>query len=484
MNEHRWEWMTDGTTFIGPVGLSVTLLMCVFIVVLPRRYAIVPLLALTCFLTMGQRVMILGLNFTMIRLLLVFGWARLILRCELRPIHLNGVDKAVVLWSVVGVLAHTLLFQTSGALVYRLGQAYNAIATYFLFRFLIRKWDDVNLTVRTLALFVIPLAIVMLVEKSTGRNLLSGFGGIPEFTEVRQGVIRAQGPFGHSILAGTFGASLIPIFVGMARQRANRRSLVGLSIAAAIVITFASGSSGPVMALCFGLLALALWPIRAHMRLFRWSVLAAVIGLQVAMKAPVWFLMARVSVFTGSTGFHRAYLIDQAFSNFGDWWLVGIRSTASWGPEMIDLTNQYIREGVQGGLITMVLFIAIIAFAFRSAGQAMWRARLHPELRPLEVQLWGLGAALVVHVFSYISISYFDQNFVTWYLLLAIMGAAPALVTRRLAAVDETASVIESKMAGARIQESSAVALPEAWKQFASTSPAKCQQGRRRRAAG
>ena len=38
-----------------------------------------------------------------------------------------------------------------------------------------------------------------------------------------------------------------------------------------------------------------------------------------------------------------------------------------------------------------------------------------------------MGCALIVHVFSFISVSYFDQNFVNWYMLLAIIATVASL---------------------------------------------------------
>ena len=88
--------ITDGSTFINPLGLVFTLAMCVLLLVLPRKYALFPILALVCYMTMGMRVMVADLNFTMIRILLVFAWARLLLRGEFRRIQLNTLDKVVI----------------------------------------------------------------------------------------------------------------------------------------------------------------------------------------------------------------------------------------------------------------------------------------------------------------------------------------------------------------------------------------------------
>ena len=268
----------------------------------------------------------------------------------------------------------------------------------------------------------------MLVEKSSGLNPFASLGGVPVMSEVRRGVIRCQGPFGHSILAGTFGASLIPMFVSLLASDRRNRALGLIGLVASGLITVASGSSGPVIAGMAGGLAIAMWPLRNHMRAIRWGFLGVLVILQMVMKAPVWFLMARVSVFDASTGFHRAILLDGAINHISGWWLLGTKSTLDWAdPDqgLFDVTNQYLIEAADGGLLTMILFIAIIAFCFQGVGRSVRNAAL-TEPRRTQFCIWAIGAALFAHTVNYMSVSYFDQNIVNWYLLLAMIGTLTA----------------------------------------------------------
>jgi hypothetical protein len=410
---------TDGTTLITPLALAVTLLMGFLLLVLPRRYALVPVIILTCYMTLGQRVVIAGLDFTMIRILVMFGWARVLLRQEFRGLKLNSIDKLLLAFAVVSTVTHTLLWGTFGAMIYKFGQAYNAIGLYFMFRFLLRDREDLLRTFRQLAIFILPLAGAMIMEYATQRNIFAMFGGVPEFTAVRDGILRCQGPFAHPILAGTFGATLFPIFFALFKQKGSRiLGLLGMSASAVIIV--AAGSSGPIMAAGFGALALAMWPLRNHMRAVRWGIVLGLVALHLVMKAPVWFLIGRVSVFSASTAWHRANLIDKAIQNFREWWLVGTTDTAHWGYFLSDVTNQFIRVGVDGGLVPMFLFILMIARAFGSVGLSLRAAGDVP--RSVQLAIWALGAALLTHVVTFFSVAYFDQNIVNFYLLLAVIA--------------------------------------------------------------
>lgn len=418
MNPNLHPWVTDNMTFVSPVGMGFTLVLGVTLMVLPRRHAIFPLLALVCYMTMGQRVLIGGLNFTMIRILIVFGWARLVARGELRRISCNSIDGCLVAWALVGIAAHGMLDPSD--IVYRVGVAYDSLGAYFLFRFLLRDREDVTTVIRALSILVAPLAIMMLIEHTTGRNLFAAFGGVPAISEVRGGRIRAQGPFGHEILAGTFGATILPYFLGLRLRFGTDKVLGYVGIASAMAIVLAAGSSGPAVALMCGAFAFFLWPMRQYMRVLRWGILGVLTLLQMVMKAPVWFLIARFTVFDGSTGYHRSYLIDRAIANFPQWWLFGTKSTAHWGYELVDVTNFYIRQGVEGGFATLALFVAVISLCFGAVGRA-WRATA-AEPRWVRLQVWSLGAALLAHAVSFISISYTDQNVISWSLLLAMIA--------------------------------------------------------------
>lgn len=438
--------VTDGTTTINALGLGFSLLMCLMMLALPRRYALVPVIALTCYMTMGQRLMIAGLNFPMIRILTIAGWIRIMVWGELRRLKLNAIDKALIAWTISSVLIHALLWQTMQELINRLGHAYDAIGLYFLFRFLLRDMRDIKQVVRITAVLIVPLGAAMLLEKITGRNVFAVFGGVMQFTRIRDGSLRCQGPFAHPILAGTIGATLLPWFVALWWE-GKQRVIAGLAIVAALMIVVTSASSGPALAALAGFAGLMMWFRRRWMRAIRWAILLGLAGAQLVMKAPVWWLIARADVFGGSTGWHRSWLIDTAMKHFSEWWLLGIKDSSIWDPMLGDVTNQYLWEGFQGGLITMLLFILIIVICFRLVGLTVRRM---DGKEPLATRryVWAMGACLFAHVLNYLSISYFDQNFVLWFLLLSMIAtsAGSYLVYRRPPKSVDTESVASSHL--------------------------------------
>jgi hypothetical protein len=190
-----------------------------------------------------------------------------------------------------------------------------------------------------------------------------------------------------------------------------------------------SGSSGPVGTYLAGVVGLFMWSMRTRMRAVRWGIVACILALHLVMKDSVWFIFARVDVFSGSTGWHRANLIDRSIANFGEWWLVGAKDISKWGVFAGDTTNQFVAEGVRAGIFTVALFVWIIVIGFSYLGTAIRAGGSEPK--QYRLLLWSVGVCLFAHVVSFLGVSYFDQNIVNWFLILAIVATAFRCRSRR-----------------------------------------------------
>ena len=417
----------EDLTQIHPASLAFALISGFLMLLLPRRAAMVPLLFAVVFIPLQQRIVIFTLDFFVLRILVLFGWMRVMMRGEFQGIALNRIDKLMLLWALSSIVMYTILWRTPGAFINRLGISFDIIGVYFLTRFLVRDMDDIVWVIKTLAVVSIPVAITMLIERFTERNLFSILGGVPEYTVIRDGKLRSQGAFSHSITAGSFSASLLPLFWAARKLGKRRHMLMYLGLAAASLITISTSSSGPALAYIAGLIGIFLWHFRERMRVIRWSVVLTLLGLHMVMKAPVWALMLKVKIFGASTAFHRYRLFDQFVNRFSEWALYGVQSTASWGFWLFDVTNHFVRIAVDGGLVTLALFIAILAYCFQSVGRALQSGHLSADM---EKVTWALGASLFVHVISFFGVSYFDQIRVILYLNLALLGTLRAITEK------------------------------------------------------
>jgi len=429
--------MDEAITNINTIGFVFTTVMVALLFFLPRRFAVLPLLMTACYITLGQVVGIGPLHFSVMRIIIFFGFLRVIIRKEWRGFKWNAIDKILVSYVLSSSIIYYLLRQDVDALINSLGFFYNAFGLYFIFRSLVQQESDYHLIFKMLALVMVPLAILMIVEKSTGRNFFSIFGGVPEYTMIREGRLRCQGAFSHPILAGTLGATSIPFFIALWVQGSGQKIFAVLGIISATVITVTTASSGPVTTYAVVILGLFMWRIRDNMRMVRWLALFMIIALHIVMKAPVWALIGKLSEAIGGGGWHRVMLIDAAIEHFSEWWLLGTDYTRHWMPTGVtwsakhtDITNYYIAIGIRGGLLSLVLFVAVLVYCFKAIGIRM--KELGSTYDNLKFTFWCLGVSLFSHMAAFTSVSYFDQIIVFWYLLLAMISALSVKGAQRI----------------------------------------------------
>lgn len=410
----------DQTT-LHPIGLIAIILlgMCLFVV--PRRFAIIPMLIMACLIPPAQRVVIATLDFNLIRLMILFGWCRVFIFGEMRGFKWKGLDVVMLMWALTATIVVTLREGTIQALIYRLGLSFDAVGMYFLFRILIRRWKDLEWLMIAAAVISVPVAIVFLIEQYTGRNMFAVLGGVPEITAIRDGRFRCRGPFSHPILAGCFWAAMIPLIGALWWHKSKVRWLAPIGIIASLLVINSTASDSPISAVLAAIVAVAFFPLRGYMRWMQWAVAACAIFLQIVMTNPIWHLMARVQFIHGSSGWYRFKMIDGFVESFDLWWLMGTRSYIDiWSHGFDAITNQYVLEGLEGGLITFILFLVTIFLGFRGAGLIQKYAS---NTRFHNIAAWMIGVSIFVHCVSFLAVSYFGQIVMMWYLVLAISAS-------------------------------------------------------------
>ena len=433
-------------TILNPVVLLAILIAGVLICFWPRRRVIAPFLFASILIPMDQVLVIGSLHFPMLRILILFAIIRIIKekassKARLFTGGINKIDIAVILLTSFVALNAVLLFQETGAAINGLGSLYTVFGVYFLFRFLIRDEKDVLYTIQTLAYIAAIVAVIMTYEVSTGHNpyaLLGGARASNYASLVARGDrYRAQGPFGHSILAGTFGAVLLPLFVALWWKGKQYHKIAVLGMVSSTVMTIACNSSTPMLGYAAGVFALCLWPARQWVRVMRWSVAITLVLLHMVMKAPVWHLIERIDLAGGSSSYHRYMLVDQCIRHFSDWWLIGVKDTSVWGWDMWDTANTYVATCDNSGLLPFLVFLAMLVYGFKFLGKARLAVRTDHKAA---LFIWACSAALFANVVAFFGISYWDQTVVPWYALLAMISAIALAPKRRSAPAERVHS--------------------------------------------
>jgi len=388
---------------------------------LPRAWAFAPLIVAACHTPYTP----FAAGLTCTRIIILLGLLRALRNGWFSLSARESRDRLMLVFAAIAIgstLGHT--WEYDNPLTVRVRLVFDVLGAFVYAKAYLPDNQSLVRMASVLAISLVPFVFMMAIERQTGRNPYVFIGATKTYTLIREGGFRPQGPFGTPILAGTAGASAVPLMILLWRE--NRRlGLIGLTAALSIVVL--SASSGPIGTTAIGLAAIAGWRFRQYLRPILWSVFAFLFVINFVRERPVWHLMSLIDFVGGSTGWHRAYLIDMAVKHLGEWWFIGTDFTRHWMPYALanvpnhcDITNYYLFLGVMGGLPLLLCLVAVIwktfSLVFRTIGE------IGGAGTPEEFRLWCFGAALLGHAVTFLSISYFDQmSFFFW---LLIGGAA------------------------------------------------------------
>jgi len=398
-----------------PATVVSTVLLTFLLFLVPKRYFLLPFILTACFIPADQRIIIFDLDFTPLRILIVVGVLRMLLRGELRSISWNRFDKLVLSWALVGAFVYIMQWRDMRALIYKCGVLFDIIGLYWLYRQHIRSWHDIVFPFKVFAICCLVLLPLVAYESTTGTNPFAVFGRAT--TAIREGEYRSEASFPHSIMLGLFWATIWPIFVALSRLE-RHKFLYWSAAAGSIFIIFATRSSTPIITWLIVLVVLCGYRWRQYVGCASWGLFGSLIALHTVMEAPVWHLISRVRFIGGSTGWHRYNLIDKGIKHFSEWALLGCRSTEHWGWGLGDITNQYVLEGVRGGLVSLLIFIAMVYIACKTLSTLSISSQEH-KMRFLA---WCFFVTMIGHCVAFLGVSYFGQIHMWWYMTLAIVS--------------------------------------------------------------
>jgi hypothetical protein len=418
--------LVGGETVAHPVGIALLVVCAITILSQKRERVIYPLVLFMVLIPGAQRIVIASIDFSFIRILVMVLLARILIKKEGGNFKLQKPDVILFWWMGMGILAYGLLLGPSG-IITRTGYMLDTVGAYCVGRVYLRSSEDIKRVLLMVGLFSLPVLVFFLIERASGKNMFYVFGGIPEYTMVRNSRLRCQGPFAHPIMAGVFWATLLPWFIGMYYGKSASKTLIFIYISSIFIIVINTASSTPVMVILFTFLGISMFKIRHKMGLIRKLLFGLIVSLHLVMKAPVWHLISRIDLSGGSTGWHRFNLIEQSINHFGEWWFVGIASTRHWSFGAQDMTNQYLLEGMRGGIIGFILYIWFIVRVYSLLGQAQRKADSKSELW----FQWSSGVMLFTHTMSFLAAAYFGQANIAFFLFIGGSISASASVIQK-----------------------------------------------------
>ena len=313
VDPERWRFGGGAAgTVLHPIVLVWMLIAVIVMLRWPRKFGLPVFLFSTFLIPSGQEILVGGAHFFVYRIIVLAGLIGLAFAKRSRNISFlaggwNSIDTAFLLAISFHFVAFCLLYRDTAAVVNQVGFIWDYLGGYFLLRCLIQSEKDINTAIKCFAYLAVVLAICMVREQVTGQNIFGLLGGVRLVSYVRDGQIRSEAVFAHAILAGTFGATVLPLFVWLFRSgTAKVLSLAG--IVSSAVMTLTSASSTSFMAYGAGILAMCFWPLRKRLRVVRWGLVIVLVALHLVMKAPVWALIERIDVVSASSGYHLSLI--------------------------------------------------------------------------------------------------------------------------------------------------------------------------------
>jgi hypothetical protein len=419
---------------VNTLGASILSVLLVTVLFASRRWALMGIVAGILYLTQAQQVETGGFNMYAVRFIEIAAFVRVMARREFRPSALNRLDRTFILLYVFTV--SVFLLRSTEDQAYQIGATVDAFLSYFAFRGLVRDAAEFRWFLLMFLVLLAPYAVLVSIETITSNNPFAAIGGVELIRAgdrwFREGRLRATGSFGHPTLMGNLGGTFLPLYIAL-WLAGSRRFWASIGVALCLTLVWASNSGGPATCVATTMLGWMLWSVRESMSWVRRGATVFIVLLALVMKAPIWYLLSRISDITGGDGYHRSVLLDVAFQNLGKWWFAGMRllDTSAWLPYTntntgaVDLTNNFLAFGITAGLGSMLLLITLLVQGFKQIGRALGNLRSHND-KALEYLYWGLGVMLGVHLFNWFGIVYWDQSNLIWFLHLAIVSSLSA----------------------------------------------------------
>ena len=409
-----------GTNIVHPLGATVFVVVAIWTIMCPRKFLTWAPIFIACFISPAQRFAFLTIDLDFLRAITILAVLRILVLGELGQTRIRAIDYCVFAMSLATVLAVSA--RTGGAqTITEIGRGVDSVGIYLIGRAAVRNWQDLKCCLLGAAIAAVPVMIFFTIEQFTQWNFFSLLGGVPEQTSMREGQLRAQGAFTHPIIAGFFWTTFAAMFIGviLSKGRTIATTFTGwVGTISAVVIALMTNSSTPIAGLIVVAGCWLCFPYRMYLRTIRWTVFCCLMFIHIIHTKGVHaFVFVNFSFVAGSTGRHRYLLIDGALTNIFDWALYGSRRR--YNRSFHDITCDYVYTAMGGGIVPLILEIAIITLALYACGRALRAVRNREEL----FLAYGLGASVLTVAIMALAVSVYGQAEVPFYMTLGIAAS-------------------------------------------------------------
>lgn len=317
-----------------------------------------------------------------------------------------------------------------------LGLALDLVAPYFIARAAISNFDDLRRMLIVLAPVFFAFALLLPIEAILqdrfirnaaaavfGRRGESEYGMSSAFlvaSDTRFGLLRAMGPFSHPILAGTFFASLMPLY----HWSGIRGWPKHLGLVASCFAVFTLSSAALLAIVIFATLASYDY-LRRRVTFLTWPLFAVsasgiLVILHLLSENGLVSVLIRYTL-TPQTGYYRLLVWQYGIASVESNPLFGIGferfDALAWMGDSIDA--HWLNLAVRHGLPPAILILAVTLALFWGCAKAALRL---PE--PDSSTAIGLAVTLLIFVLMAFTVAYFGGMLI-WFTV--ILGTASSI---------------------------------------------------------
>jgi len=96
---------------------------------------------------------------------------------------------------------------------------------------------------------------------------------------------------------------------------------------------------------------------------------------------------------------------------------------------MRDVTNMYVAQGLNGGLLGLIAFLLVLVFSWGNVGRALNTRSIARSLKHQWI-CWCIGVAIFVHAVTFLGVGYFGQMKVMLYVELSLASCVYVFARR------------------------------------------------------
>lgn len=362
----------------------------------------------------------------------------------------NSVDALVVAGWAWTSLATAAVGAEFGQVAQMIGRGFDTVLIYFTARLALVESRELLALIPGLAIAAVTMCVLGIFEAVTfisphhdllGSRLQGGVSTGAGYDAERHGLMRARGSTSISIFFG-MAMMLVLGLLWSVRGYVTAVLRFRLVLLAALLAALSSMSSGPWIA-CFLLLALQFYGSRPQ--LIKPSLQVGVVGIvliEIASNRHFYELIDHFAL-DSQTAWYRTRLLEVAFSQWRDFWLLGVGSNwpHHWaalvdGRASIDVVNHYVILALYGGLPGTGMYILAHGLVVRRSVLA-WRAAKDDSRRKL---LFGLASTLLALDFSSMSVGLFGPALLLSHVLVGALVSVSAWAESPVEMVPESRS--------------------------------------------